>query len=404
MAHDGFLGAFTHELPWQLVHAAAAGAPFHALQVQEPPAAEGAMWDHDAAMSSPPASVQLASHVAVLMEQLASRLGVGAPLPPYASCYGSPIGSPSKLMNAKLSCFSPAAACVGGKLSRVASSQSLLVEPAAASSDGPSRKRKATFKAKEAVAAATTTKVLQIVSVLPLCHPVLLPPMPSQFVSKWSPNFVQSPEPERRAKKRSKLSVDSSEDDETKPAAGGDAGQDNGKGKELVVAEPPKDYIHVRARRGQATDSHSLAERVRREKISERMKLLQDIVPGCSKFLSMKLSTVNPRLDVIDEDSFIQKDANQPCVHAPTSVPSPAPPVYSMERSNSPFCYASSPAPAVHSAVASTKSFEGTSSFVSHGMPDHQSLEGFQNANPQIQSPWEDDLQSLVQMGFRGNT
>lgn len=28
------------------------------------------------------------------------------------------------------------------------------------------------------------------------------------------------------------------------------------------LAEPPKDYIHVRARRGQATDSHSLAERV----------------------------------------------------------------------------------------------------------------------------------------------
>lgn len=28
------------------------------------------------------------------------------------------------------------------------------------------------------------------------------------------------------------------------------------------LTEPPKDYIHVRARRGQATDSHSLAERV----------------------------------------------------------------------------------------------------------------------------------------------
>ncbi|GJN40153.1 hypothetical protein PR202_gb29331 [Eleusine coracana subsp. coracana] len=418
MAHDGFLGAFTHELPWQLAHAAAAGAPFHGLQV-----GGASMWDHDAAMSSPP----VPSHEAVLMEQLASQLGVGAPSPPYPSCYSSP----SKPMNAKLSCFG-AAACVGGKLSRVASSQSLLAEPAASprygsSSDGPSRKRKSTSKAKEAVAAATTTKVLQIVSVLPLCHPVLLPPMPTQFVSKWSPNFVQSPEPERRAKKRSKLSVDSSEDDETKPVAGGDAGQDNGKGKELVVAEPPKDYIHVRARRGQATDSHSLAERVRREKISERMKLLQDIVPGCSKvtgkavmldeiinyvqslqrqveFLSMKLSTVNPRLDVMDEDSFIQKDANQPCVHAPTTVPSPAPPVYSMEHSNSPFCYASSPAPVVHGAVTNTKSFEGTSSFVSHGMPDHQSLEGFQNANPQIQSPWEDDLQSLVQMGFRGNT
>ncbi|CAN0898608.1 Transcription factor bHLH78 [Linum grandiflorum] len=44
-----------------------------------------------------------------------------------------------------------------------------------------------------------------------------------------------------------------------------------------------KDYIHVRARRGQATDSHSLAERVRREKIGERMKFLQDLVPGCNK-------------------------------------------------------------------------------------------------------------------------
>ncbi|CAL9778275.1 unnamed protein product [Musa acuminata subsp. burmannicoides] len=85
-------------------------------------------------------------------------------------------------------------------------------------------------------------------------------------------------------------------------------------------SEPPKDYIHVRARRGQATASHSLAERVRREKISERMKLLQDLVPGCSKatgkavmldetinyvqalqrqveFLSMKLATLNPQLD-----------------------------------------------------------------------------------------------------------
>ncbi|KAM6594781.1 hypothetical protein CsatA_002484 [Cannabis sativa] len=80
---------------------------------------------------------------------------------------------------------------------------------------------------------------------------------------------------------------------------------------------PPSGYIHVRARRGQATDSHSLAERVRREKISERMKMLQKLVPGCEKvtgkalmldeiinyvqslqnqveFLSMKLASLNP--------------------------------------------------------------------------------------------------------------
>ncbi|XP_011071748.1 transcription factor bHLH79-like isoform X1 [Sesamum indicum] len=56
--------------------------------------------------------------------------------------------------------------------------------------------------------------------------------------------------------------------------------------EEKSTAEPPKDYIHVRARRGQATDSHSLAERARREKISERMKILQDLVPGCNKVFS----------------------------------------------------------------------------------------------------------------------
>ncbi|KAE8684620.1 Cellulose-synthase-like C6 [Hibiscus syriacus] len=97
--------------------------------------------------------------------------------------------------------------------------------------------------------------------------------------------------------------------------------------------EPPKDYIHVRARRGQATDSHSLAERVRREKISERMKLLQNIVPGCNKvtgkalmldeiinyvqslqrqveFLSMKLASVNTGVD-FNVDGLMPKDVFQ---------------------------------------------------------------------------------------------
>ncbi|KAA3476554.1 transcription factor bHLH74-like [Gossypium australe] len=66
----------------------------------------------------------------------------------------------------------------------------------------------------------------------------------------------------------------------------------NSRGKQVVkqakdisqTGEAPKEnYIHVRARRGQATNSHSLAERVRREKISERMKLLQELVSGCNK-------------------------------------------------------------------------------------------------------------------------
>lgn len=97
------------------------------------------------------------------------------------------------------------------------------------------------------------------------------------------------------------------------------------------VAEAKKqDFIHVRARRGQATDSHSLAERVRREKISERMKYLQELVPGCSKitgkagmldeiinyvqslqkqveFLSMKLASLHPTFD-FDIDNLITKE------------------------------------------------------------------------------------------------
>ncbi|KAH8947954.1 hypothetical protein BDL97_11G072000 [Sphagnum fallax] len=104
---------------------------------------------------------------------------------------------------------------------------------------------------------------------------------------------------------------------------------------------PKQDYIHVRARRGQATDSHSLAERVRREKISERMKFLQDLVPGCNKvtgkavmldeiinyvqslqhqveFLSMKLAAVNPRLD-FHLDSIFHKML-QSCASPPTTL------------------------------------------------------------------------------------
>ncbi|URE32859.1 bHLH transcription factor PTF1 [Musa troglodytarum] len=39
----------------------------------------------------------------------------------------------------------------------------------------------------------------------------------------------------------------------------------------------------ARARRGQATDPHSIAERLRREKIAERMKNLQELVPSSNK-------------------------------------------------------------------------------------------------------------------------
>lgn len=91
-------------------------------------------------------------------------------------------------------------------------------------------------------------------------------------------------------------------------------------GKQMSEDGEELPYVHVRARRGQATDSHSLAERARREKINARMKLLQELVPGCSKisgttlvldeiishvqslqrqveYLSMRLAAVTPRID-----------------------------------------------------------------------------------------------------------
>ncbi|XP_019093011.1 PREDICTED: transcription factor bHLH49-like [Camelina sativa] len=120
----------------------------------------------------------------------------------------------------------------------------------------------------------------------------------------------------------------------------------SGKQQGKQSSDPPKDgYIHVRAQRGQATNSHSLAERVRREKISERMKFLQDLVPGCNKvtgkavmldeiinyvqslqrqveFLSMKLATVNPQMD-FNLEGLLAKDALQLRAGSSSTTPFP---------------------------------------------------------------------------------
>ncbi|KAL1566254.1 transcription factor bHLH79-like [Salvia divinorum] len=137
--------------------------------------------------------------------------------------------------------------------------------------------------------------------------------------------------------KRAKVSVSESED-QLKMEEETHSGSSSKPVEEKSKPEPPKDYIHVRARRGQATDSHSLAERARREKISERMKILQDLVPGCNKvigkalvldeiinyiqslqrqveFLSMKLEAVNSRLSPTIE-GFSSKDLAGPAFDA----------------------------------------------------------------------------------------
>ncbi|KVH94253.1 transcription factor bHLH62-like [Cynara cardunculus var. scolymus] len=175
--------------------------------------------------------------------------------------------------------------------------------------------------------------------------------------------------------------------------------------KKTNLPEPPKDYIHVRARRGQATDSHSLAERVRREKISERMKLLQDLVPGCNKvtgkalmldeiinyvqslqhqveFLSMKLATVNPR-----SDFEISKDMSQSNGNLSQQL-------YPIESSASDF-YQQNP----QQQVLFIGSTPITQSPVDPLTPVHRFTEPFS----QFAGFEGDDLHSIVKMGFGDN-
>nr|WAK86083.1 transcription factor bHLH37 [Nothapodytes nimmoniana] len=50
-----------------------------------------------------------------------------------------------------------------------------------------------------------------------------------------------------------------------------------------ALPHPPGIRPRVRARRGQATDPHSIAERLRRERIAERIRALQELVPSVNK-------------------------------------------------------------------------------------------------------------------------
>ncbi|PHT72051.1 Transcription factor [Capsicum annuum] len=59
---------------------------------------------------------------------------------------------------------------------------------------------------------------------------------------------------------------------------------DTTKEKSKITEDKMPDYFNGKARRGQATDSHSLAERVSKKgKISEQIGFLHDLVPGCNK-------------------------------------------------------------------------------------------------------------------------
>ncbi|PAN12403.1 hypothetical protein PAHAL_2G266100 [Panicum hallii] len=80
---------------------------------------------------------------------------------------------------------------------------------------------------------------------------------------------------------------------------GGGASQPQAGASGGGAAAPPRQ--RVRARRGQATDPHSIAERLRRERIAERMKALQELVPNANK--TDKASMLD---EIIDYVKFLQ--------------------------------------------------------------------------------------------------
>ncbi|KAJ9187051.1 hypothetical protein P3X46_002547 [Hevea brasiliensis] len=230
---------------------------------------------------------------------------------------------------------------------------------------------------------------------------------------------------ESKAKRSKSKEINGDEKDSTKANEEENSNQKQNKDNSKPP-EPLKDYIHVRARRGQATDSHSLAERVRREKISERMKFLQDLVPGCSKvtgkavmldeiinyvqslqrqveFLSMKLATVNPRMD-ISMEALLSKDIFQ-------SRGSLSQNLYPLENSAAlsfPYGYRSQQGIALPNGMFSNGETQFSTNPLNAVLKRNQcmqlpALDGFGDAPRQVSTFWEDDLQSVVQMGFGQN-
>ncbi|CAA6670677.1 unnamed protein product [Spirodela intermedia] len=190
----------------------------------------------------------------------------------------------------------------------------------------------------------------------------------------------------------------------SEPKSSSPAGKGGGKNSVDGGGEAPKeDYIHVRARRGQATNSHSLAERLRREKISERMKFLQDLVPGCSKVTGkavmldeiinyvqslqrqVELATVNPRLD-FNIESLLSKEMLQPRGISSSSFD------FSPELAH----------PQLH---------PPQQGLIQSGIPGlgnssdlHRRSMNAQLTANQMPGAWDEELHHVIQMGFGGST
>ncbi|KAF8102545.1 hypothetical protein N665_0198s0245 [Sinapis alba] len=103
----------------------------------------------------------------------------------------------------------------------------------------------------------------------------------------WDSSLPPPPPPPPPQSLLHALTVDASFPDQFHhPQESGGPSQDGlqGQGTVSTTSAPvARQKPRVRARRGQATDPHSIAERLRRERIAERMKSLQELVPNTNK-------------------------------------------------------------------------------------------------------------------------
>lgn len=159
------------------------------------------------------------------------------------------------------------------------------------------------------------------------------------------------------------------------------------------------------------------------------MKFLQDLVPGCNKvtgkavmldeiinyvqslqrqveFLSMKLATVNPRLE-FNVDSLFSKDIQQPS----RGLMIPSQSSYPLEaRTSTGFSYGNQLLEGQGSPLQSLVGSNGLDTQLdAPGLRRSLSMQlplfdGFtDSAASQLGALWEDDLHSVVQMGFGQN-
>ncbi|XP_010682661.2 transcription factor BEE 2 [Beta vulgaris subsp. vulgaris] len=100
--------------------------------------------------------------------------------------------------------------------------------------------------------------------------------------NKNSVHFQETSQDKKISRQRNRRN-DMKEDNVCRTRSSGKKGKERTNYDEQDATVNEDGFVYVRARRGEAVDSHSLAERVRRQKISSKMKLLQSLVPGCDK-------------------------------------------------------------------------------------------------------------------------